>query len=150
MAKIISPFRQNVHFRYWTEENKWFGSFQIEWVRSVRLSQVFVKDVPYIELNTIKQSSGKAIHELIDCTQLDDGAQIYQAFEQAAQKSCLFRFFKDLDASEVSALFQLYQQKKRKERDNNPLFEQQFQEYIQVFESMPFSFSVTSYQRRKY
>ncbi|CAD8158271.1 unnamed protein product [Paramecium octaurelia] len=132
LAKIVSYFRETKHFIYWAEENKWFGSFQIEWV--------FVRDLPYNELSSIQQSSGKCIHELIDCTQIENGDLIYSAFEKQPQKSCMLKAFKELDNSE---------QRKRNERDSNSNFAIQFQEYISVFESMPFTFSVASYQRRK-
>ncbi|KAM3127009.1 hypothetical protein pb186bvf_020888 [Paramecium bursaria] len=124
VAKIKSQFQEKSHFKYWCEENKWFGSFSIEWV--------FVKDVSYNDI--------KGIHESIDCTQLKNGQEIYDTFKAAPQKSTIFRFFKDLDVSE---------QKKRKDRDNNPQFEIAFNEYISVFEQMPFNFSVASYQRKK-
>ncbi|CAK77896.1 unnamed protein product (macronuclear) [Paramecium tetraurelia] len=132
MAKIVSNFRETKHFMYWAEENKWFGSFQIEWV--------FVRDLPYNELSSIQQSDGKCIHELIDCTQIENGDLIYSAFEKQPQKSCMLKSFKELDNSE---------KRKRNERDSNSNFAIQFQEYISVFETMPFTFSVASYQRRK-
>ncbi|CAD8064853.1 unnamed protein product [Paramecium sonneborni] len=132
LAKIISEFRDKMHFKYWAEENKWFGSFLIEWV--------FIRDLPYNELSMITQSSGKCIHEMIDCTQIENAEQIYSAFQRQPQKSCMLKSFKELDNSE---------RRKRNERDTNPNFDIQFQEYISVFEQMPFSFSVTSYQRRK-
>ncbi|CAD8060717.1 unnamed protein product [Paramecium primaurelia] len=132
LAKIITEFRDKMHFKYWAEENKWFGSFQIEWV--------FLKDLPYNELSKIQQSCGKCIHELIDCTQIENAESIYSSFQQQPQKSCMLKSFKELDISE---------KRKRNERDTNPNFDIQFQEHISVFEQMPFSFSVSSYQRRK-
>lgn len=32
VAKLTSDFDEKAHFKYWLAENKWFGTFRIEWV----------------------------------------------------------------------------------------------------------------------
>jgi hypothetical protein len=32
VAKLISDFDPKSHFKFWQDENKWFGSFRITWV----------------------------------------------------------------------------------------------------------------------
>jgi len=32
IAKLVSDFDSKAHFKFWQDENKWFGTFKIEWV----------------------------------------------------------------------------------------------------------------------
>jgi hypothetical protein len=37
VAKLTSDFDEKGHFKFWLVENKWFGSFKIEWVANKNL-----------------------------------------------------------------------------------------------------------------
>lgn len=70
VARIAKDFDPKAHFKFWLSENKWFGSFKIEWL--------FIKDVPYSEFEHLKQvqklegseEATKRVFELIDGTEL--------------------------------------------------------------------------------
>ena len=55
MAKLNSEFNPKAHFKYWLIENKWFGTFQIQWVLIIIIfSQLYVKDLPFKLFEEIK------------------------------------------------------------------------------------------------
>jgi hypothetical protein len=39
VAKMTSPVDENKQFMYWTQDSKWMGLFNVEWI--------FIKDVPF-------------------------------------------------------------------------------------------------------
>ena len=45
LAKMKSEFDENKSFDYWTQDNKWTGLFEVEWI--------FIKDVPFKEFKNI-------------------------------------------------------------------------------------------------
>ena len=45
VAKMLSPCDFNKIFDYWTQDNKWPGLFEVEWI--------FIKDVPFKEFKNI-------------------------------------------------------------------------------------------------
>ncbi|CAD8184734.1 unnamed protein product [Paramecium octaurelia] len=142
MAKLTSEFNAKTHFKYWLIENKWFGTFQIQWL--------YVKDLPFKLFDEIKQiqklegseETLKSVYDLIDCTELtvDNGIKMAKIFQAEKTNKSLFEEFPQLDKLEFES---------RQERTNNIRFEKKFQELSQVFETIPFSFSVASYERKK-
>ncbi|CAD8199530.1 unnamed protein product [Paramecium pentaurelia] len=142
MAKLTSEFNAKAHFKYWLIENKWFGTFQIQWL--------YVKDIPFKHFDEIKQiqklegseETLKSVYDLIDCTELtvDNGIKMARIFQMEKTNKSLFEEFPQLDKLEFQS---------RQERTNNIRFEKKFQELSAVFETIPFSFSVASYERKK-
>ncbi|CAD8101882.1 unnamed protein product [Paramecium sonneborni] len=142
MAKLTSQFNAKSHFKYWLIENKWFGTFQIQWL--------YVKDLPFKLFDEIKQiqklegseETLKSVYDLIDCTELttENGIKMAQIFQLEKTNKSLFEEFPQLDKLEYES---------RQERTNNIRFEKKFQELSAVFETIPFSFSVASYERKK-
>jgi len=45
IAKMKTPCDENKHFEFWTQDNKWPGLFDVEWL--------FIKDVPFKEFKDI-------------------------------------------------------------------------------------------------
>ncbi|CAD8087949.1 unnamed protein product [Paramecium primaurelia] len=142
MAKLNSEFNSKAHFKYWLIENKWFGTFQIQWL--------YVKDLPFKLFEEIKQiqrlegseETLKSVYDLIDCTELtiENGIKMAKIFQVEKTNKYLFEEFPQLDKLEYES---------RQQRTNNIRFEKKFQELSSVFESIPFSFSVASYERKK-
>ncbi|CAD8108722.1 unnamed protein product [Paramecium sonneborni] len=142
MAKLTSQFNAKTHFKYWLIENKWFGTFQIQWL--------YVKDLPFKLFDDIKQvqklegseETLKSVYDLIDCTELtvENGIKMAKIFQMEKTNKSLFEEFPQLDKLEYES---------RQERTNNSRFDKKFQELSAVFETIPFSFSVASYERKK-
>ncbi|CAD8096139.1 unnamed protein product [Paramecium primaurelia] len=142
MAKLTSGFDPKQHFKYWLIENKWFGLFQIKWL--------YVKDLPFKLFENIKQiqkfegsdETIKSVYDLIDCTELtlENGIKMVEIFKKEESKKSLFEDFSQLDKLENQS---------RQQRDTNPNFEKKFQELRSVFETIPYSFSAASYERRQ-
>ncbi|KAM3137283.1 hypothetical protein pb186bvf_010653 [Paramecium bursaria] len=142
MAKLDSEFDHQNHFKYWFVENKWFGTFKIQWL--------YVKDLPFKLFEDLKQiqkldgseEALKSVYDLIDCTDLnyDNGVRMSEIFQKEEGKTSLFEHFIKLDQLEYEC---------RQDRDNNPKFDKKFKELAAAFEQIPFSFSVASYERKK-
>jgi hypothetical protein len=60
VAKLTSDFDERAHFKFWLNENKWFGLFRIEWVIIYFLTliffliKVYIKDIEFTHFEALK------------------------------------------------------------------------------------------------
>ncbi|CAD8120555.1 unnamed protein product [Paramecium sonneborni] len=142
MAKLTSAFNPKFHFQFWLIENKWFGTFSIEWLYIKDLSFKLFENIKQIQQLEGSEETIKSVYDLIDCTELsvDNGIKMTKIFQNEISNKSLFEEFPQLDKLEFD---------NRLERTNNQRFEKKFKELSSVFETIPFSFSVASYERKK-
>jgi hypothetical protein len=114
IARIVQDFDPKAHFKFWLSENKWFGSFKIEWVVILikyKIPKLYIKDVPYSEFEELKQlqklegseEAVKRVYELIDGTELtkENGSQMLNIYSKYDTNKSLFEAFNQLDELEV-------------------------------------------------
>ncbi|CAK61928.1 unnamed protein product (macronuclear) [Paramecium tetraurelia] len=142
MAKLTSAFNPKFHFKFWLIENKWFGTFSIEWLYIKDLSFKLFENIKQIQKLEGSEETLKSVYDLIDCTELsnENGIKMTKIFQNEVSNKSLFEEFPQLDKLEFE---------NREERTNNQRFEKKFKELSSVFETIPFSFSVASYERKK-
>ena len=114
VARLVSDFDPKGHFKFWQDENKWFGTFKIQWVGKIFLFQVqlYVKNVPYKEFSELKQlqklegseDAIKNVYELIDCTELleENGKVMLEIISKFEETDSIFNNFKKYDTLEVN------------------------------------------------
>ena len=47
VAEMAGPFNAAMSFKYWQDENKWFGTIKLKWL--------FVRDIPFMSLSGLKE-----------------------------------------------------------------------------------------------
>ena len=89
-----TPCDENKHFEFWTQDNKWPGLFEVEWL--------FIKDVPFKEFKdiiiTMKDGEIKPISNSRDTQEIP--------FEQA--KIMIERFSKYQNSNTILEHFEFY------------------------------------------
>ena len=84
VAKMKSGCDNNKSFEYWTQDGKWPGLFQVEWV--------FIKDVPFKEFKniiiTMKDGETKPISNARDCQEIPfnfakNMIEIFEAYQNS-------------------------------------------------------------------
>ena len=89
-----TPCDENKHFEFWTQDNKWPGLFEVEWL--------FIKDVPFKEFKdiiiTMKDGEIKPISNSRDTQEIP--------FEQA--KIMIERFSKYQTSNTILEHFEFY------------------------------------------
>ena len=94
ICRMKTPCDENKHFEFWTQDNKWPGLFEVEWL--------FIKDVPFKEFKdiiiTMKDGEIKPISNSRDTQEIP--------FEQA--KIMIERFSKYQNSNTILEHFEFY------------------------------------------
>ena len=56
LAEMTTAFNPGMSFKYWEDENRWFGSFKLKWH--------FIKDVPYTYFSQLREYPRKLTLEM--------------------------------------------------------------------------------------
>lgn len=65
---MIDNYSTNIHFRFWEDNNKWFGSFPIKWIYALTIEVENFKNIlSNDDLNKLGYKQNSQLHELPDC-----------------------------------------------------------------------------------
>ena len=95
VARMKTPCDNDKSFEYWTQDQKWMGLFEVEWI--------FIKDVPFKEFKdiiiTMKDGETKPISNSRDVQEIpfDAAKKMMEIFENFQNTNTILEHFKFYD-----------------------------------------------------